>query len=245
MIDINLLQEPNSTVSWSKIVTSVKPSKINEIHLDPIEEFDKIQTERQQELSNIIVDETKILDMEYIVDKPDNLNSEYIQEEIIRKLNSSKISKNVSDNINNISTNQEVIDISQQLNKTKCYTCNPRKQVKKHIIESKEGITFHHDMCGRNVIIVTPDHHFEQLDEYTVPEIGLLFSLISNFCKNWNINDYSVTYNQGNWQTHKHFHIKIKLEDKIAKRMRGDHFRLLKLKQNYETPDGLFETKVG
>jgi len=58
--------------------------------------------------------------------------------------------------------------------------------------------------------------------------------MIKDFCIFWNIKDYQLSFNYGSWKTNEHFHIKIKIDDKIIERMRGDHFRRLKLQENYK-----------
>ena len=115
----------------------------------------------------------------------------------------------------------------------KCYTCFPRKKVKDHIIQKRNSVSFHHDMCSRSLIIVTPDRHCTDLSTLSPVEIGTIFSEIDEFCRAWNIIDYQTSYNQGSWQTHKHFHVKIKSHDAVIKRMKFDHFKLLKLQSEY------------
>ena len=121
--------------------------------------------------------------------------------------------------------------------KGRCYTCFPRKKVVEHIIQVDNGIVFHHDMCNRNMIIVTPEKHYSNFSEISPEDIGIIFKEIDKFCTSWNIEDYNVNYNQGEWQTHKHFHLKIKSYDSIIKRMRGDHFRLVALQKIYNVTE--------
>ena len=47
------------------------------------------------------------------------------------------------------------------------------------------------------------------------------------------LKDYQVLYNQGEWQTHEHFHLKIKVNENIIKRMRADHFNHKKMEKRY------------
>ena len=116
-----------------------------------------------------------------------------------------------------------------------CYTCKPRGKVQKHIIERSElkQVVFHFDLHKRPLILVTPIKHYNTIYEIPGPEIASLFEGIRIFCDEWNIKDYQVSFNNGEWQTHSHFHIKIKTSEKIVNRLRRDHFLRLKLQQNY------------
>lgn len=161
-----------------------------------------------------------------IVDKPKTFIREFLMEE--RKRNESlhmKQIKVVKPKIEN--------KLTKRSQKGKCYTCNPRKKVLEHIIQDNNGIIFHHDMCNRSIIVVTPKEHYTSFNDIPLESIGKIFKEINIFCNNWNIKDYNVSYNQGEWQTHKHFHLKIKSYDTIIKRMRGDHFRMLALQKSY------------
>ena len=121
-------------------------------------------------------------------------------------------------------------------NQNRCYTCKPRGKVLKHVIgySSCNNFMFHHDMNHRPIILITPVKHIKSVTEFTGPELVQLFESIKYFCNFWNIIDYQVSYNEGNWKAHDHFHIKIKISDKIANRMRGDHFKRLGLEKNYK-----------
>ena len=135
--------------------------------------------------------------------------------------------------------NKKISDISQNNKKisdiSRCYTCKPRGAVKKHIISSSAcgQFIFHHDMSDRPLILVTPVFHVNTVYEFSELSLGLMFNAIKLFCTFWSIEDYQVSFNNGSWQTHHHFHIKIKIDEKIARRMRGDHFRRLKLEEQY------------
>ena len=41
-------------------------------------------------------------------------------------------------------------------------------------------------------------------------------------------------FNNGSWQTHHHFHVKIKINEKLANRMRRDHFERKEREKNFE-----------
>jgi hypothetical protein len=84
-------------------------------------------------------------------------------------------------------------------------------------------------MCNRNLIVVTPNKHFSSFGNIDDNFIGKIFKSIHNFCIDWDIKDYSVSYNQGEWQTHNHFHLKIKTQDSKIKSMRNAHFSRLKM----------------
>lgn len=120
--------------------------------------------------------------------------------------------------------------------KTKCYTCKPERKVLKHIITPKinDKVTFHHDMWNRNIIIVTPNKHYRSLKDFPDNELVLFFRSIDEFCKNWNLENYTISYNNGEWKNHDHFHCKIKILEKIANRLRADFFRMQKLKKEYK-----------
>jgi hypothetical protein len=116
----------------------------------------------------------------------------------------------------------------------RCYTCKPRGKVKKHIIGASlcDNFLFHHDMNHRPIILVTPIRHYTSIEE--IYDVKAMFVAIKDFCSFWNIHDYQVSYNCGSWKAHDHFHLKIKINEKIAGRMRGDHFRRLQLEENYK-----------
>jgi hypothetical protein len=119
----------------------------------------------------------------------------------------------------------------------KCYTCFPERKVLKHIIKPNidENVIFHHDMWNRNMIIVTPKKHYRNIEDFPEGELTIFFTTIKKFCNQWNLDDYSLTFNHGEWKSHDHFHVKIKILEKVANRLRGDHFRLLKRFKEYET----------
>ena len=117
----------------------------------------------------------------------------------------------------------------------KCYSCNPRGKVKKHIFEGCEtdGFVFHHDMHKRPIILVTPKKHYSTLWELPPSEQVKLFAAVKTFCEFWNISDYQVAFNCGSWQNHDHLHIKIKINEKIINRLRRDHFNRIKRSSEY------------
>jgi diadenosine tetraphosphate (Ap4A) HIT family hydrolase len=118
---------------------------------------------------------------------------------------------------------------------TRCYTCKPRGKVKKHMINTSGSgkFVFHHDMHKRPVIIMTPSRHIETIYELTPEELSDLFKSLKEFAAFWNVDDYQLSFNMGNWQTHEHFHCKIRLSEKVIARMRRDHFQRIKLENRY------------
>jgi len=117
---------------------------------------------------------------------------------------------------------------------TKCYTCKPRGTLKDHIISNTEHFTFNHDLFRRPMIIITSRVHYQTT--YEIPDnIKLqLFEDIRIFCEFWNLNGYQLIINNGDAQTHHHFHVKMVIENTIANRMRRDHFTRINLEKNYE-----------
>jgi len=116
----------------------------------------------------------------------------------------------------------------------KCYTCKPRGTLKDHIISQTEHFTFNHDMFRRSMIIITTKYHYHTI--YEIPDfIKLkLFEEINNFVDFWNLHkNYQLTINNGELQTHHHFHAKLTIEPEIANRMRRDHFTRIKLEKTY------------
>jgi len=86
------------------------------------------------------------------------------------------------------------------------------------------------------MIIITTKKHFHTI--YEIPEnIKLqLFEDIRIFVEFWNLNEgYQLIINNGNLQTHHHFHAKLVIDETIANRMRRDHFTRINLQKQYDT----------
>jgi hypothetical protein len=50
----------------------------------------------------------------------------------------------------------------------------------------------------------------------------------------WNLSkSYQLMINNGDSQTHHHFHVKMKIDESIANRMRRDHFTRINLEKSY------------
>jgi hypothetical protein len=161
-----------------------------------------------------------------------NKNSNLSYSSIV-SLNSqnSKIIINNKEHIKNDENDEKKVKIK----KRHCYTCKPRGKVLKHIIEKSDikNVIFHFDLHKRPIILVTPTNHYTNIYEISSDEIKVIFDSIKLFCEEWNIKDYQLSFNNGKWQSHSHFHIKIKTNENIINRMKKDHFKLKKLEKNY------------
>ena len=121
-------------------------------------------------------------------------------------------------------------------NNSKCYTCKPRGTLKDHIISHTEHFTFNHDLFRRPVIIITSNVHYHTI--YEIPDhIKLqLFEDLRIFVEFWNLSHkYQLIINNGEAQTHHHFHIKMSIDTEIANRMRRDHFTRINLEKTYNS----------
>lgn len=123
--------------------------------------------------------------------------------------------------------------------KKRCYTCRPRGKIQKHIIGKSicGNFVFHHDMNNRPVILITPISHLIKISDFDKDMLYNMFDAIEVFCGFWKIEDYQVSYSSGSWKNNEHFNMKIKIPDKIATKMRNDHFKLLELQSAFENSD--------
>ena len=124
--------------------------------------------------------------------------------------------------------------IKSKKTSNKCYTCKPRGTLKDHIINHSEHFTFNHDMFRRPMIIITTKKHYH--DIYEIPDdLKLqLFEEIHKFVDFWNLSQkYQLVINNGELQTHHHFHAKLIIDNDIANRMRRDHFTRINLEKTY------------
>lgn len=120
------------------------------------------------------------------------------------------------------------------IEKGNCYSCKPRGTLKEHIISQTTDYVFNHDIFRRPLIIITTKKHYHTI--YDIPDALKLnlFQEIRSFCEFWNLGeDYQLMFNNGNYQKHHHFHVKMKIKDTIANRMRRDHFTRIILEKNY------------
>ena len=130
-------------------------------------------------------------------------------------------------------------------NSKKCYTCKPRGTIKEHIISKTEHFTFNHDMFNRPLIIITSNEHFHTIDDMSDSIKLSLFNDIRFFVDFWNLNkNYQLMINNGESQTHHHFHVKMKINNEIATRMRRDHFTRINLEKSYEGTGTIPETII-
>ena len=138
--------------------------------------------------------------------------------------------------VQSICTRSEGANQNKKRTGNYCYTCKPRGKVLKHIIKTDtvHGVVFHYDLHKRPLILLTPIKHYGTIYDIPDQEVINIFKGIKLFCEEWNIVDYQTSYNSGEWQTHSHFHIKIKTSEKIINRLRRDHFLRIKLQQNYK-----------
>ena len=99
----------------------------------------------------------------------------------------------------------------------KCYTCKPHGTLKEHIISQTDNFTFNHDLFRRPLIIITTKLHYHTI--YDIPDnIKIeLFNDIHSFVNFWNLTkSYQLMINNGDSQTHHHFHVKMKIDESIA-----------------------------
>ena len=64
--------------------------------------------------------------------------------------------------------------------------------------------------------------------------LGNYLGAIKNFVDFWNIKNYVLMFNNGQYQKSNQFHIKIKINEGMANRMRRDHFARIKMQRQYE-----------
>ena len=164
-------------------------------------------------------------------------------EEVTTLFNRETIDRN-----NNVTENSSIIperyknptDVTQQkrylvekkCGTRKCYTCFPKRLAKEHTIscDEKNSVKFHFDMCNRPIIIATPIKHIKNLEDFDTPEeLSSFFNAIKCFCIFWNIKDYQILINHGQWKHHEHLHAKIKGNEDIIYKLRQDHFKLIRL----------------
>jgi len=131
---------------------------------------------------------------------------------------------------------------TNNINKNKCYTCKPRGTLKEHIISQTEDFVFNHDMFRRPLIIITTKVHYHTIYEMPDNLKIKLFSDINLFVEFWNLaTNYQLMLNNGESQTHHHFHIKMKINEDIANRMRRDHFTRIELEKGYSPINQVFD----
>ena len=106
--------------------------------------------------------------------------------------------------------------------------------MKEHIISQTDNFIFNHDMFRRPLIIITTKIHYHTIYELPDSLKLSLFNDINSFVEFWNLNkNYQLMINNGDSQTHHHFHVKMKINENIANRMRRDHFTRINLEKTY------------
>lgn len=105
----------------------------------------------------------------------------------------------------------------------KCYTCFPSGEVSRHIVYESEFTSFHYDMWNRSMFIATPKFHFHSIHEMCPVELATFWNDIHVFLEKMNFKDYQCLFNNGDWQTHHHFHVKIKVDEVRIKELRKLH----------------------
>jgi len=127
------------------------------------------------------------------------------------------------------------------LNKTRCYTCKPKRLALEHVffIDEQRSVKYHFDMIGRPFIIVTPTEHVSNVQElsnkYGNMRLQSIFDSINDFCGFWNIKDYQLQLNHGKWQHHNHLHLKLKVCEDFVQKIRSDHFKFIKMSKLLNT----------
>ena len=133
------------------------------------------------------------------------------------------------------SQKRHLSDVKKNKGTRKCYTCFPKRLAKEHtfVDDDVNKVKFHFDMCNRPLIIATPYKHINTiLDFDTNEEMCQFFNSIKIFCNFWNIKDYQIQINHGDWQHHEHLHAKIKANEDCIHKIRQDHFKLIKLQKD-------------
>ena len=129
---------------------------------------------------------------------------------------------------------QNKFNKKKEASASKCYTCKPRGTLKDHIISQTNDFIFNHDLFRRPLIIITSKIHYHTINEIPDSIKLKLFKDIDIFVNFWNLaTNYQLMINNGDSQTHHHFHVKMKIDDSIANRMRRDHFTRINLEKNY------------
>jgi|TARA_X000001036_G_scaffold72740_1_gene64187 hypothetical protein len=175
-----------------------------------------------------------------LIETPDettNITDLYQKEELDRIIfnnNSSKIPERYKKPKDTTQQRTELENFKNKIGTRKCYTCFPKRLAKDHTItiDYENKVKFHFDMCNRPLIIATPFSHINTLSGFEEPEhLSRFFTAIKLFCDFWNIKDYQIQINHGDWQNHSHLHVKIRANEDFLHKLRQDHFKLLKLKK--------------
>ena len=121
-----------------------------------------------------------------------------------------------------------------KLGPKKIYTTRPLGTIKEHLISESENFSFYHDLWQRAMLIVAPKGNYSTIYEVPSDLMGILFEDINKFVNFWNIKNYVLMFNNGQYQKSNQFHVKIKVNEGMINRMRRDHFTRIKMQREYE-----------
>lgn len=110
-----------------------------------------------------------------------------------------------------------------------CYSCYPSRFVRRHVTFETDAFVFSYDMWGRPLFIVTPRHHYHDINEMSGALLVRMFDEVERWLRAHGICDYQTQlhWNRGAWQTHHHFHLKLRVDERRYYAMRKRHFDAL------------------
>ena len=109
-----------------------------------------------------------------------------------------------------------------------CYTCCPHvsARIVSHIIKDGTLGRLHFDLKNRRYFIYTPFLHVEHLTDLPGEDLKAILLESMDMVRHYSgCNDCSVTYNMGQWKTHFHCHIKIKIDEATFCRLKRLHLQ--------------------
>jgi len=109
---------------------------------------------------------------------------------------------------------------------TPCYSCHPSAYVRRHATHKTADFVFGYDMRNRPLIIVTPRQHYHEITDMPAELVTRMFADIRQWLADQGICDYQTQlhFNAGRWQSHHHFHVKVRIDEQLYKLMRHRHF---------------------
>lgn len=107
-----------------------------------------------------------------------------------------------------------------------CYSCYPSHYVRRHVTHETDEFVFGFDMWARPLVIVTPRRHYHEIIDMDDAMQGRMFRAIRRWLAANDICDHQTQlhFNAGSWQTHDHFHIKLRINEERYYAMRERHF---------------------
>lgn len=107
-----------------------------------------------------------------------------------------------------------------------CYSCYPSRFVRRHVTHETDEFVFGYDMWGRPLIIVTPRRHYHAITEMSAELLERMFAEIKQWlCANDICGHQTqLHWNSDAWQTHHHFHVKLRIDEERYRVMRKRHF---------------------